>query len=184
MMRNSTERWGSLSMAFHWLTLLLIAGLMLAGFFRGVPEDISTRATIMQMHKSFGITVLALTVLRIVWRHMGPVPPMPDNIKPYETALAKLAHVGLYVLLFAMPIVGWLVISTSTRGIPTEVFGLFTLPSIASPDEAMHKVWEEVHEILAWVMLALIAIHAAGAIKHHHVLKDDVLTRMLPKKGD
>lgn len=180
-MRNTTERWGAVTQTFHWLTLVLILGMLLSGFaFADWVSDTATRVEILQWHKSFGILILALTVLRLMWRSVNPAPPLPNNLKPYERFLAKFTHIALYVLLIAMPIIGWLIISTSTRNIPTMIFGLFTLPRIASPDKEMHEFYEEAHEFVAFVIIAIVAVHTLAALKHHFVLKDNVLRRMLP----
>jgi cytochrome b561 len=184
MMRNTSERWGIISQAFHWLTLLLILGMLLSGFaFADWVSDTATRVEILQWHKSFGILILTLTILRLVWRVINPSPPLPDNMQPYERVLAKFTHLALYVLLIAMPLIGWLMISTSSRNIPTVVFGLFTLPRIASPDKAMHEFYEEAHEAVAFIIIAIVAFHAIAALKHHFVIKDNVLRRMLPGRG-
>ncbi|MGD8326563.1 MAG: cytochrome b [Sphingomonadales bacterium] len=182
MLRNTLDRWGSLAQSVHWLTVLLILGMLLSGF--AVAEWISSKATeftVLQWHKSFGILVLTLTALRLVWRGFNPTPKLPDTMKGYERSLAHITHWGLYFLLFAMPIVGWMIISTSTRNIPTVIFGLFTLPRIASPDREAHEFYEELHEVMAFVLIALAVFHILAALKHHIILKDDVLRRMTPR---
>ncbi len=183
MWRNSEVRWGAVSQTFHWLSLLLVLGLLVVGFVAHDVESISTRFTLMQWHKSFGVLLLTLTVLRLLWLHMGPRPPLPDALKPWERAAVHISHIGLYVLLLVMPIIGWLSVSTSTKGIPTEIFSLFTLPHLMQPDDGLHELFEEIHEILAFVLMGFIAVHAAAAIKHHVILKNDVLRRMLPWGG-
>lgn len=185
MWKNSSERWGAISQGFHWLTVLLVFGLLVVGFLMAdFIEDIGARFRLIQWHKSFGMLVLALSMLRLVWRACGPVPLLPTSLKPHEKVLAHLTHYGLYAVLFAMPIVGWLMVSASTRGIPTEVFGLFTLPKLIGPDKALHDFFEDLHEILAFVLIGLVALHAGAAFKHHFVLKDNILRRMLPGRKE
>ena len=184
MLKNTNARWGALAQSLHWMTALIVFGMLVSGF--AVAEFISSIATkfeVIQWHKSFGMLILALTALRLIWRKFNMTPRLPDGLKPYEIILAHITHWGLYILLFAMPIVGWLMISSSTRSIPTVIFGLFTLPRIISKDAEAHEFYEELHEILAFVLIALAVLHIAAAFKHHIVLKDDVLRRMLPKFG-
>ena len=181
MLRNTLARWGLLTQGLHWIMALLIFGMLLSGF--AVAEWISSIATqfkVIQWHKSFGLLILTLVIIRLAWRGMNPTPRLPDGLKSYEVALAHLTHWGLYILLFAMPIVGWLVVSSSPRNIPTVIFGLFTLPRIISQDAEAHEFYEELHEILAFALIALVVLHIGAALKHHFILKDDVLRRMLP----
>ncbi|MFZ5610391.1 MAG: cytochrome b [Pseudomonadota bacterium] len=181
--RDSHRRWGGVSQLFHWLTALLVLGLLVAGFAAAeFITDIGTRFRIIQWHKSFGLLVLALTALRLGWRWFSPGPAAPGDLKPYERALARLSHAGLYTLLIAMPLAGWLSVSTATRGIPTEVFGLFTLPRLLAPNAGHHRFFETAHAVFAYLLVALLLLHVAAALHHHWRRKDDVLRRMLPNK--
>lgn len=183
MWRNNTQHWGDVTKAVHWLTVVLIIGMLIAGFsYAEFIEDVTTKVTVMQWHKSFGILILALSVGRLAWRWGGgAVPTLPPTTTVLERRLAAIVHGALYALLLAMPLVGWLVVSSSTRNIPTVIFGTFTLPRLVGPSKEMHEFFEEAHEMLAFVLIAVFALHVAAALKHHVVLKDDVLRRMLPK---
>lgn len=133
---------------------------------------------ILAQHKSFGITVLMLVILRLAWRALNPHPPLPDNLKPYERNLATFTHGALYTLLFAIPLSGWTM--SSARGFPVSWFGFFQLPDLVPKSRPLYEALVTTHVTLVCVLLAVVALHIAGALKHHFVHKDDVLKRMLP----
>jgi polyisoprenoid-binding protein YceI len=126
-----------------------------------------------------------LTILRLGWRAFHHAPALPDHMPIWEQRLAHLGHFGLYGLLAAMPVVGWAIVSTSRFNLPTVLFGLLPLPHLEFLAEwgdkaALHKIFEESHEIGAWLMLALLIGHVAAALRHQYILKDGVLGRMIP----
>jgi cytochrome b561 len=130
-------------------------------------------------HKSFGITILMLAVVRLGWRLANREhPPLPDDLKPYERRLAHFTHVGLYILIFLQPLTGW--IMSSAHKYPVSWFGLFQLPDLVAPNRALSDVLVTVHGALAWAIVVIVALHVLGALKHQFVLKDDTLRRMLP----
>jgi len=178
---NTEQRWGAVSMAFHWLTVVLVLGLWGLGF--TMTELIDSRMLqfeLYQWHKSFGITLFVITLARLAWRLAQPHPSLPPDLKPYERALARLTHWGLYALLLAMPVAGWVSTEASPLDIPTTYFGLFTMPDPIPVSEALHETFKQIHEFLAFTLLALIALHVGAALKHHFMFKDDTLRRMLP----
>ena len=180
-MRNTIRKWGSVSQFIHWLTFFVIVGMLISGFAVSEWIDaISSKFKVIQWHKSFGILILSLTALRLIWRSVSPTPSLPRTMSGLERRLAALSHILLYGLLFAMPLVGWLMISSSTRAIPTVIFGLFTLPRLIGPDAALHEFFENLHLALAILFMIVIFVHIAAALKHHFINKDDVLKRMLP----
>ena len=183
--RNTTRRWGVPAIGLHWLVALLVIGMLIVGFsmVRFYEDDLARKFELYQLHKSFGFTVFCLAALRLGWRALNPTPALPDTLKPYERVLARVTHWGLYVLLAALPISGWLMSSASPLGITTRVFDLFALPNAVSPDQALFDLLHEVHEILAFVLAGLLVLHVAAAFKHHFVLKDDTLKRMLPGRS-
>jgi cytochrome b561 len=138
------------------------------------PDKISTLAS----HKSFGITILALVILRLVWRLANPPPALPVNMKSWERTVARATHVLLYVLLFAVPISGWLM--SSAANFPVSWFGLVQLPDFVQPNHDLHEQYESLHEGLNTAMFALAVAHILAALRHHFLLKDTVLRRMLP----
>lgn len=178
VIRNTLERWGSMSQLLHWLIVALIAlqaALGLTGLM--LPLGIEKLA-VLARHKSIGITILGLATLRLLWRWLNPTPPLPSNLKPRERFLAQLTHAALYVLLFAMPLTGWTM--SSARGFPVSWFNVLQLPDLVPKSETLYNALVTTHAVLAITLAVTVALHIAGALKHHFVLKDDTLRRMLP----
>jgi cytochrome b561 len=176
--RNTTLRWGSVAQFLHWLiVVLIIVQVVLASIADDLPLGMKKLAMLAR-HKSVGITILGLAVLRLLWRWMNPTPPLPDTLKPYERMLANLTHVALYLILFAMPLSGW--VMSSARGFPVSWFGLIQLPDLVPKSKPLYEAMLETHEALAWTLGAVVFLHVAAALKHHFMLKDNVLRRMLP----
>jgi cytochrome b561 len=117
-------------------------------------------------------------ILRLLWRSLNATPLLPTTLKPYERLLARLNHALLYVLLFAMPLSGWMM--SSARGFPVSWFGFFTLPDLVPKNKPLYDALLTTHQTLAWVLAAVVTLHVAAALKHHFMLRDDVLRRMLP----
>lgn len=177
-LRNTTLRWGSLAQLFHWMVVaLVITQFALVTLAEDLPLGGQKIALILR-HKSVGITILMLAVLRLAWRWMNPSPALPDTLKPYERFLARFTHAALYVLLFAMPLSGWMM--SSARNFTVSWFGLFELPNLAGQDKGLYESLHETHEILAAALIVIAVLHLLAALKHHFFLKDDVLRRMLP----
>jgi cytochrome b561 len=178
-LRNDSERWGAVAKAFHWtIVVLILAQFWLAQRADALPLGLAKLGTLAR-HKSVGITILALALLRLAWRlSQRNSPPLPDDLKPWERALAGLTHVGLYVLLFAMPLSGWAM--SSAKNYPVSWFSLFTLPNLTSPNEQVFAVLRTTHGVLAVLLMAIAALHVLGALQHHFIRKDSVLLRMLP----
>lgn len=181
MFRNTTTRWGTPAQLLHWLIALLIGVQALLGV-RGValPLGMAKLATLAR-HKSLGITLLALVVIRLLWRGVNPRPALPDNLKPYERRLAHGTHATLYGLLVALPVSGWLM--SSARGFPVSWFNLVTLPNLVSRNLPLYHVLIRVHVVLAITLGLALVLHIAAALKHHFVLHDDTLRRMVPLWG-
>lgn len=176
--RNTCERWGSVSQLLHWLIVALIvlqATLGLTGLM--LPLGVQ-KLTILARHKSIGITILVLAALRLLWRWCNPTPPLPSNLRPHERFLARFIHAALYFLLFAMPFTGW--IMSSARGFPVSWFHLFQLPDLVPKSEPLYNAMVTTHAALAIALALTVTLHIAAALKHHFVLRDDTLRRMLP----
>jgi cytochrome b561 len=177
-LRNTTSRWGWLSQFLHWLiVVLIIVQVTLATLAGDLPPGVKKLA-LLARHKSVGITILALAVLRLLWRWLNPTPALPATLRPWEQSLARITHVLLYVILFAMPISGWLM--SSARGFPVSWFGVFQLPDLVAKNRPLYHALVATHVSLSYVLYAVVALHVAAALKHHFVLRDDVLRRMLP----
>lgn len=178
-MRNTSDQYGLVSRALHWVIVLgIIAQYFLAEADR--PESAPTGSmTPMNWHMSIGIALLALAALRVLWRVYGGAPEWPEQMRSYEKRLAKIVHLTLYALLFAIPISGWVL--SSIEGESLRFFGWFDLPALAQPGsrQRAHQV-EEVHEVLFNILFGLAIVHLIAALKHHFIDRDDVLRRMLP----
>jgi len=176
--RNTAVRWGTVSKFLHWIiVLLIITQYVLAEVAEDLPLGLQKFETYAR-HKSIGITILGLAVLRLLWRWLNPTPELPGTLKPYERFLARVTHFGLYVFLFAQPLTGWIV--SNAENFPVSYFGWFTLPDLVAPDKEFGEFMEKVHGTIFKCMLVLATLHIAAALKHHFWLKDDVLKRMLP----
>lgn len=172
---TTTARYSRVAIAFHWtIAVLVIANLVIGIGHEKVP---ALRA-LMGAHKAIGLTVLALTLGRIAWRLAHRPPPLPAAMPAWEKASAHGVHWLLYALLLAMPLTGWLMVSGPERW-PLTWFGLFDLPYLPASTAAA-DAGHEGHVLLGWLMLALVALHVAAALRHHLLLRDGVLARMLP----
>jgi cytochrome b561 len=177
-LRNTTARWGTIAQLFHWVIVaLVITQFVLASIAAELPLGMAKLATLAR-HKSVGITILGLAILRLAWRWMNPTPPLPGTLKPYERVLANVTHFMLYALLLIMPVTGW--IMSSARKFPVSWFSIVQLPDLVAPNRRLYETMLETHEILAWTLVSVATLHVLAALKHHFVLKDDTLRRMLP----
>jgi cytochrome b561 len=177
-LQNTTERWGSLSIALHWVTVLVVLCLVVVGF---VMEDLPNtpmKRDVYLLHKSFGLTVLFLTVLRLGWRFVQPTPALPDSMSAPQRWAAKLGHLGLYALLVAIPASGWTYNWASN--FVTPYFGWTLMAKAGAVDRELKALAGEVHEWGVYALLALLVAHAGAAFYHHYQLKDRVLARMAP----
>ncbi len=171
----------------HWLIALLVFVLFPLGWVMGDFSG-AQKAQAYNLHKSLGLTVLALMALRVVWRGFYGAPALPSTMPALERTAAKLGHLALYALLFALPLTGWALISTS--GKPSLLFGYTDIPLMpwlsglsVGDKKSYHEMFEGAHEVLAYGLLAVLAAHVAAAFRHAIFLKDGVLSRMLPRFG-
>jgi cytochrome b561 len=140
----------------------------------------AAKLAVLAKHKSFGITILGLALLRLVWRWLNRVPAEPLDIPRWQRIAARVSHIGLYVLLLITPLAGWLM--SSARNFPVSWFGLVTLPDFIAPNRPAYELLHDIHELLAQTLFWLALLHIAAALKHHFIDKDNVLRRMLPVK--
>ena len=179
-LKNSTERWGPVSQAFHWIIVLLILVLAIVGLTMDELPKTPKYFWVYTLHKSTGITVLVLVLLRLGWRlYAGAPAPVPGTPR-WQARIASLTHWLLYALILAMPLSGWLYDSASGLR-PFNYFGLFPVPKLVAPDEAIAGQAHEVHELLFLVLVALVVLHAGAAFYHHLFQRDATLARMLPR---
>jgi cytochrome b561 len=185
---NSLSRYGSVAITLHWLIAIVVILNICLGLYMSevLAESDSARLAILQLHKSIGLTVLALSLLRLGWRIANPVPPLPDSISPRLRVLARATHYLLYFLIIAIPLSGWALVSTSRSGAATFYFGLFHWPNPSfltdlSPAvrRPLHRGFDSTHVVLAFSSIVLVPLHVAGAFYHSRG-GDAVLWRMLP----
>ncbi len=179
MIRNSAAKWGWVSIGLHWITALLVISLAVVGLLMSELPTSALKMQIYALHKSFGLTVLALTILRLAWRLLAGA---PDDIAGprLQTLAAKAVHGAMYVLLFAIPLSGWLYNSAS--GFSLRWFGVVSLPKLFTGFNPQLKQFaHETHETLFYLLAALLLIHAGAALYHHYRVHDETLTRMLGK---
>ena len=130
-------------------------------------------------HAGLGYDLLALLVLRLLWRWVNPVPVLPDELKPWEKRAAQLGHAGLYILMFASALTGWALAGTFRTPIAKDLLGLQVPMLVAKQDRFLHGLFEESHVILSYLLAALVVAHVVGALRHHYAKKNDVLRRMI-----
>jgi cytochrome b561 len=184
---TAEPRYTKVAIILHWIIAVCILALLAAGLAMTteglLPKYVQFQT--FQLHKSLGLTVLVLSIFRLIWRLTHTPPPLPPNVSAIEVFAAKLTHWIFYGLMLALPLTGWAIVSTSPWDLPTIWFGLFEWPHLPGLADSVHKkelndVFGETHEILAYGAMALIALHAGAALKHHLWNRDNVLTRMLP----
>lgn len=177
-LRNTPDRYGLVAQALHWLIVaLVITQFVLGGMAADLPMGME-RLQLLGRHKSIGMTVFMLMLLRLVWRLYSPPPPLPAHMPSLQRRLARVNHGLFYAVLLIMPIVGW--IASSASNLSVSWFGLFVWPDLVGPDKGLAKTAKDVHSALAGLLAALIALHVAAALRHHWLLRDGVLLRMLP----
>jgi len=173
--------WGVPAKLLHWAMALLIVPQVILGW---VAVDLSLsplKLDLFVWHKSLGILLLALVVLRLAWRAGNPTPTLPPGSAAWERSAARLSHGLLYLLLFAIPLSGWII--NSAANVPFKVFWQWPLPALTAPDKALAASAKLAHLGLFWVLAAVVVLHIAAALRHHFVLHDTVLVRMLPWGG-
>ena len=187
-MASSLTRYGNVAIALHWLIALgVIANIALGLYFADLPRSDPDKFFLTQTHKSIGLTILVLSLIRVAWRLMNPVPPLPASMSAVTKFAAHATHFLLYLLIIAIPLSGWLLVSSSPLGLPTMYFGWFAwpqLPYFSDLPRAAKKIWVHefgtVHVYLAWSAIVLVTIHVVAALYHQFIRRDIVLGRMLP----
>ena len=165
--------------ALHWLiVLLLIAQFIFAWTMPHIGRNTPV-TTLINLHFTFGIIILAVAIVRLGWRLTHREPPPEDGLPPWQNLTAHIVHYLLYALLFAIPVLGW--INASWRGMPIVMFGL-ELPQLVATRAPGWGWTGDVHGLMSnYLMLALVGLHVVAALYHHYVLHDGVLKRMLPR---
>ena len=176
--RNTPERYGAVAQLLHWTVVALVITQFVLGFTVDDMPISLQRLMILARHKSIGMTILALVILRLLWRLFSPAPALPAKMPSLQKLGAHASHLLLYGLLIVMPILGW--ITSSASHLTVTWFGWFAFPNLVGPDPGLAKLAKATHEVMAWILLITASLHAVAALWHHFVQKDSVLLRMLP----
>jgi cytochrome b561 len=180
MLRNTRLGYGWIAIVLHWTIAILIVGQWALGRVMKNIADQRLSFDLIQWHKSFGLLILTLALLRLLWRLVNPRPALPTDMASLERQAAGWSHRTLYALTVLLPLSGWAIASTTMLEIPTLAFYLFVVPGLPlARSDAAEALWSSVHDILGWVLLALVLLHVAAALRHHFLLRDGVLRRML-----
>jgi cytochrome b561 len=180
LMPNRTEpaRYSVPAQLFHWvIAVMIVIQFVLAKMQDHLPLG-GRKLALLARHKSVGMTVLMLAILRLAWRLWHPAPSLPSTMRPFERWAARATHAAFYVLLFAMPLTGWLM--SSAKNYSVSWFGLFTWPNLIGKNEDAFNFLRATHDILSYVLFTIAVLHILAALKHHFWDRDDVLVRMLP----
>ncbi|MFK5914044.1 MAG: cytochrome b [Woeseiaceae bacterium] len=177
MLRNTTDNWGIIAKSLHWM----LAGFIFVQFVLG-PLAVSwrlspTKLDLYVWHKSIGILILALVIVRAIWRLLNLTPALPPDLPRWEHLSARLSHALLYLMMFMLPISGWVI--NSAANIPFKVFWAFPLPDLVSPDKSLAELAKVVHFSLVIGLIILLVLHIGAAIRHHFIKRNNVLVRML-----
>ena len=175
--RNTEGQYGAVAKGFHWTIAILIITILAIGLIMVDMDKGPGKFALFRWHKSLGITVLGLAALRVLWRFSNIQPLKMVSHAAWEKFLAGVTHFLLYFCMFAMPLSGWLM--SSAKGIKVSAWGL-VLPDLIGVNKPLGNLFNDFHVTTAWILMGLIGLHVAGALKHHVIDRDDTLRRMLP----
>ncbi len=178
---NTETGWGAIARFFHWTMAALIVGMLVFGTIMvDWPDgELQTKFALYQWHKSFGFVVLGLLFLRVLWRRVQPVPPLPPSSSRFTRRASAFSHGALYALMLIMPVTGYLMSSANTLGVPTAIFGVVEVPHLLGPDARLEAVFKTMHAWSATALAVLVAVHVLAALKHGIFHRDGVWTRMV-----
>ncbi|QIE26895.1 Cytochrome b561 (plasmid) [Caballeronia sp. SBC1] len=178
MQTSETLAFSAPARLFHWLTVLLLVVQYVIGWLMPNVHHDTQPVGLIGLHLSFGATIVLLVLMRLAWR-VSHKPPAESSVLPPSMRLAaKLTHGLLYVLLIALPLMGWA--NASARGWAVSLFHVVPLPALAATGSALGHALGDVHKLTAWVLLVLIGLHVLAVLFHQFVIRDGTLGRMLP----
>ena len=168
-------------MALHWLMALLLSALVALGLYMTSLPDVgfdTWKIRLILYHKQLGMVALTLVTLRLLWRAGNVLPHLVETLPDWQKVIARFVHLCFYALMLALPVTGWLM--SSATGIPVSVLGLFTLPDLVAYDERLFHTLVAVHRYLGYALIVCMAVHIGAALRHHFLLRDHTLKKMLP----
>lgn len=181
MLKNTSTTYGSVAKTFHWIIAILIIGMLIFGFILvNLKNTNPHREMLIGLHKSIGLTILLLVILRLFWRWINIQPPLPITVPFWEQMLAKSAHFFLYILIFLMIFSGWSL--SSFGGHPVKFWNLIDVTLPVAKNQTISSAAFTAHQVIAWVIIGIVSFHILGALKNHFIDKNQVLRRMLPGK--
>ncbi|MDK9701887.1 MAG: cytochrome b [Sulfuritalea sp.] len=166
------------AIGLHWLIAAAIIGTFALGLYMHELPLSPQKLKLYSWHKWAGVTIFLCVLLRLVWRLSHRPPQMPAGMPAWQRKAAEATHVLLYLLMFAVPLSGWLM--SSAKGFQTVWFGVLPLPDLLDKNQELGDLLQQVHMLLNFTMAALVIAHLGAALKHHFIDRDDVLARMLP----
>lgn len=181
-------RYSPVAAILHWAIAALIIGQIIGGkYMHGLVNSSPVKFDLYQLHKSFGLTILFLSLLRLGWRFTHKAPALPAAMPDWQKLAARGTHWMFYALMILTPLAGWAIVSVSPTDIPTKWFGIIPVPHLpffggVTDREAVEHIMEERHELLAYAILALLALHVGAALKHAFIDKDGVFGSMVPER--
>jgi len=178
MYRNTLSAWGWPSKLLHWIGAAAILILITHGWWMTHITPRPERFANYNWHAALGYDLLALLILRLLWRWTNPVPALPADLRRWERVAAQVGHVGLYVLMFGASFTGWALAGTFRTPMVKDLFGLPIPQVVSSRDPFLHDLFEESHMVLSYLLAALIVVHIAGSLRHHFMKRNDVFRRM------
>ena len=174
------KRYNRTAMLLHWLMALGLVGTFALGFYMEGLSFSPAKLKLIAWHKWAGISLLLIVVLRLVWRVTHRTPELPPGMRPMARLSAHAGHYLLYLLMFAIPLTGWL--ASSAQGVSVVWFGIWQLPDLIAKDQDLGTRLQDAHKVLNYVFLVVVVGHVAAALHHHFIQKDDLLRRMWPGK--
>lgn len=178
---NSERHYGAVAIALHWLMALLLLGLVAMGLYMvSLPDSgyDAWKIRLILVHKELGILALLIAIPRLLWRFANALPRLVDTLPDWQKVLARFVHLCFYGLMFSLPVTGW--VMSSAAGIPVSFLALFTLPDLVTRSDLLFQTCIQVHAALAFGLIACMCAHVGAAIRHHFVLHDATLKKMLP----
>jgi cytochrome b561 len=175
---NSASTWGWPAKVLHWIGAAIILVLLVHGWWMTHMTPRPDRLSNYAWHSALGYDLLALIVLRVLWRWFNLVPELPTGLKSWERMAARTGHVSLYVLMFIVSLTGWMVATTFRVPITKDLVGVDVPPIVTTVDRSVRQWIEGSHMVLAYLLAAIVFIHVIGALRHHFLKRNDVLRRM------
>lgn len=176
-------RYSKVAITLHWLIAALIIGQLAGGKIMMSMQGSPLKFELFQLHKSFGIIILTLSLLRLAWRLTHKAPPLPAQMPKHERLAAKISHIGFYGLMIGIPLAGWAMVSAAPIKITTKIFKVVKWPDmpLIERSEGLEDFFSQAHEVMSIMIFVLLVVHIGAALKHHFKDKDDVMTRMVPR---